>query len=237
MMSMGALAQEPVGGVPNAPHDPEAEARAAAYNVALEAKLAATSIFDFSIAYLVKDSVIAPDAAESERTLASVLGAQSFSTWDEFIAQNEQTPFQIILIHNSFYDQVDVEFTRHAYRHQVIIAGIGMAFEQMVEITGDKCQRNPNPHLKPEQTHNWMMYFTYSVTLEEERYRPIVTEATLETCRENFDTGETMVDVLHGVSHSPIINPLGDMRNFTNRLRFVGTIHYNLIGNKVVKQP
>jgi len=232
-LSSAAIAQEPAGDVPNGEYDPEADAREAAYYAALEAKLAATSIFDYSIAYLVKQEAVLSDSVVSEVFLTTTIGAQPFHSWDEFVAQNDQLPFQLILIHDSFYDQVDTAFTQNAYRNQVIIIGIGMPFEHVVEVTGDRCQMNPNPQLKQEEAKDWVMYFTYSLVLEDSRYREVVNEAAVEKCRGNFDTGESFVDLRHGITHFPIPDPVRSPSYLQSYLVFISIDRYGIEGNNV----
>lgn len=200
MMSLTTFAQEPTGAVTTSqPADPEASAAAAAEAAWLH-EMMSRNIFDFNIAYLVKEGTVSADLIESEGSLNRMLGAQPFYSWEAFANQNEQTPFQIILIHESFYDQVDVEFTRHAYRHQVILIGVGMPFEHLVEITGDRCRKNPNPHVQ-ELASEMILFFTYTVFLEDEQYRNHVNERMLGACKDDYDTKNTEVSVLVGTTH------------------------------------
>jgi len=231
-LSSAAIAQEPAGYVPNGEYDPEADAREAAYYAALEAQLAATSIFDFSIAYLVKQEAVLSDSVVSEVFLTTTIGAQPFHSWDEFVAQNDQLPFQIILIHDSFYDQVDTAFTQNAYRNQVIIIGIGMPFEHLVEIAGDKCQSNPNPHLAKDADER-ILYFTYSLILEDAAYRDSVNEAVIDECKNNFDTGETTASLMRGTSNFWISDLIRPPTYLESRLLFAVVDHYGIEGNNV----
>lgn len=200
-LSMNAVAQEPSGAVTTSgPSDPETQAVAAAAEEFWAREMESRNIFDFNIAYLISKDTVAPDVIESEQSLSHMIGAQPFYTWETFTAANELTPFQIILIHDSFYEQVEVEFTRHAYRHQVVLIGIGMPFEHLVEITGDYCQTEPNPAYR-DQAHEFVLFFTYAVTLEDERYREQVNERMLGACKDDYDTNGTGVDILVGVTH------------------------------------
>jgi len=206
-LSSVAFAQEPAGAVTNEPEpDPVSEAAQQAYEAEWQREFESRSVFDFNIAYLVKEGSISPDRLESSESLATMIGAQPFYSWDSFLTQNEQTPFQIILIHDSLYDQIDHSVTQHAYRNQVIIIGIGMPFEHLVEITGDHCQKNPNPHLAKE-ADKMVLYFTYIVNVADESLRPTIDQAFLDNCSEKPDIGDAPVTV-ETTATNPLISDL-----------------------------
>lgn len=109
-----------------------------------------------------------------------------------------------MLVHDSAYDQLDTEWTQYAYRNQVILVGIGMTFEHYLELTGDRCLKEPNPHLADE-AGEWVLLFTYSVQYKDESQRIQLDPAAFISCRGRPPVvGETYEGVMHGSLNWPL---------------------------------
>ena len=201
--------QEPIptlepDGVPVAPPvDPSIEATAQALEAEWILEYQSRSIFDFNIAYLVIPDAIPENSLMSEQSFSETFGAQIIHSWDEFITQNGQHPFQILLIHDSIYDQLDVTWTQEAYRNKVIIVGIGMPFEHLVEVIGDRCVKHPNP-TSEDNFASRMMLISYAVTVDNEDYRSLIDQFVLSECRDNFDLGDVQYGVFKGRTNYPL---------------------------------
>jgi hypothetical protein len=112
-----------------------------------------------------------------------------------------------VLVHDSVYDQLDTEWTQYAYRNQVILVGIGMPFEHHVEMTGDRCLKEPNPHLADE-AEDWVLLFTYSVQYKDESQRVPLDPSAFTSCRGKPPVvGETYGGVMHGNLNYPLTGP------------------------------
>lgn len=211
--SFSAIAQQatPIaepGAVPNAPTlEPAAEATAQALEAAWIADYESRSIFDLRVAYLIGTNAAIENDVMSAEAFNETLGAVIVHTWDEFIAENDREAFQIVLVHDSAYDQLDTEWTQYAYRNQVILVGIGMPFEHHVEMTGDRCLKEPNPHLADE-ADDWVLLFTYSVQYKDESQRVLLDPSAFTSCRGKPPVvGETYDGVMHGNLNYPLTEP------------------------------
>lgn len=189
------------GAVADGPIDPDIEATTQAVEAEWEQEYNSRNLLDFSVAYLIAPDATTSDSLISPQAFAELYGAQAVHSWDDFIAQDDLRPFQIILIHDSFYEQIDTLWTQQAYRNKVIIVGIAIQYEHLVEITGDHCLYNPNPQI-PYDTR-WL-YFAYSVKLEDESYREYVNQQELEICDDDYSLGGLTLEVLHGLSNFPL---------------------------------
>lgn len=228
-----AAAQEPSntpepGGIADAPYDPVAEATGQAIEDAYLREKASRSIFDFHIAYLIAPDAIAPDNVFSEQAVTETLGAVPFSSWEEFSAQNELFPFQILLIHGSMYEDIDTQWTRWAYRNRVMFAGLSTTFEQMAEITGDYCLIDYN--LSGQKTSDTLWFFQYAVSLDNPQLREIVHLHELQLCDEKYGIKGISFSVLHGIKDLSIRGSdalEGLARSFITR-----SMDYGIVGQK-----
>lgn len=168
------------------------------------AELSNRTIFDFNVAYLIVEGAASSDSLVSAESIAGVTGASVISKWEDFIAQNAQQPFHIVLIHGSMYDQVDKAWMSSAYRNKIFVVGINMPFANLADLVNDRCLQDPNPGAL-ENFGNLYLYFTFDVELENESYRELVTQSELETCNDDY-TGTGFVSVNHGTVSLPIIN-------------------------------
>ena len=218
------------GGVPDAPTlEPEVQATADALEAEWEQKYESRNIFDYYIAYLIGPDATEPDHYISAQAVEAEMGAVIFHSWDEFIAQNDMHPFQIILLHGSMIDQIDTEWTQLAYRNRVILVGMAMPYDEYVDITGDRCLYEPNPHLA-EFIDRTAIIFSYAVHLENESLRPIIDEHELQLCSEDYDFPDEPYLVVHGLGMD-IFSEIQSIMFLSNRL-LIETMDYNVKGNK-----
>lgn len=136
---------------------------------------------DFRVAYLIAPQALPAESPLSSENVASTTGAQIFGDWKAFAAQNEEQPFQIVLIHESMVDQVDVAVTQAAYRSQTLLMGVGVSFPQWVEITGDFCAEEPNPAYR-QLADEMILMFSYVYEVSDEALVPRIHEVYLEQC-------------------------------------------------------
>jgi hypothetical protein len=216
------------GGIDDAPYDPTLEATSQAVEDAYERELASRSIFDFHVAYLIAPNAIQPESLMSQESFAELFGAVPIASWEEFLEQDDLLPFQVVLVHESMYQDIDTTWTQEAYRNRIMIAGVGITFEQMVEITGDHCIANPYPHLA-HKSSEMSLVFSYDVTIEDQAKREVVHEHELESCDENFSIEESF-GIKHGVTHVPMTS-----RSFVEAIGYVfvvDSIDSGVVGNK-----
>jgi hypothetical protein len=159
------------------------------------------SIQNYRIAYLIDTAAVPSDSFVSADTITTLTGAVVLSSWEAFLEANNEQTFEIVLVHSSLYDRVDVEWTREAYRNKIILVGFNLTYQQLSELTGDRCTRNP--FKRTPTSADTFLYFTYSLELEDERYRESIHQAVLETCT-NYDAGGTWTQLKHGVTGFPI---------------------------------
>lgn len=139
------------------------------------------SVYDFRIAYLVAPDALPDDHIVSGRMVTELTGAQVFGDWETFAAENEAEPFQILLIHDSMYEQIDVTVTQAVYRNRVIIFGMGMPIEHLVEITGNRCREEVKHAESPvyrQYAYEMFITFEYVAEIGDESLRPLVDEMT-----------------------------------------------------------
>lgn len=192
------------GGVENGPTlEPAAQATADARDAAWLDEYESRSLHDYRVAYL-----IAPDASlgtpfMAADVIAESLGAVIFHTWDDFAADNEQSPFQFILFHDSIYDEVDLEWTQWAYRNQRMLVGIGTPFDHYVEITGERCQKDPNPH-RATVAHTYVILFTYTWIYNDERQRVEIDPEAVECGSRHPSVHSRTASLMHGGGSFPL---------------------------------
>jgi hypothetical protein len=196
------------GAVLNVPTiEPAIQATADALEAAWIADYESRSIFDLRVAYLIGFDAMPEESVMSETSFAETLGAVVVHTWDDLIVENDREAFQIVLVHDSAYDQLDTEWTQYAYRNQVILVGIGMPFEHHVEMTGDRCLKEPNPHLADE-AEDWVLLFAYSAQYKDESQRVPLDPSAFTSCRGRPPVvGETYDGVMHGSLNYPLTEP------------------------------
>ena len=234
-------AQQPVptpepGAVLNPPTlEPSVLATAQANEQAWQAEFESRSPFDFYIAYL-----IAPDAAlgselMSEQSFIDTFGAKVFHSWNAFAEQNELTPFQIVMIHGSAYDFLDLDWTRWAYRNQVILVGVGTSFEHYIEITGDRCVKDPNPSLA-DRAQLQIMTFTYSWIYKDESRRTQIDPADLASCENRVQpVDSSLASVMHGRGSFLLDGP--EWLNVLVGQLMGDSIYYQLVGTTPRSAP
>lgn len=218
----------PIGqsGLPPSTLPPPIAATGQVYSATHDAQYRDRTPGDFHIAYLIAEGAAAPESLISEQTFARFFGAQPIHSWDAFAAQNAQQPYQIILIHDSLYEQIDKTWTQWAYRNRVLLIGISMPFEHLVEITGDRCQENVNRRMFEEYEHLYLI-FAYNVELEDESYHERIDEQYLELCTQNPDLEGSPAHVYQTLGNAPItqIESLNSLRNHL----MISAVEYKLI--------
>lgn len=211
-----ASAQDPAptlepGAVPDAPLlEPSMQATADALEAAWVLERESRSITDFRIAYLIAPGAVTADSLMSEQSFSAVLGAEVIHDWDTFSQTAIDDPYQMVLIHDSAYDMIDTAWTQHAYRNGIIIAGIGMPFEHLVEITGDRCVKPTNPSYA-DQYADWVIMFSYvivgvDVSKLDESVRSAIDFHWLTDCSDELSIAQSF-GVLHGVANFPLTYP------------------------------
>jgi hypothetical protein len=191
---------------------PDIQATSDAWHREFQNLLNSRTITDFNALYLLAkgaaDEVVAPEV------FAEYFGSTAFYSWEDFLASEAQEPADILLIHGSMADQVDIEWTRAAFRRNVMIAGITMPFENLREITGDRCVRTPSNLLKYSANAVYVITFVVEIEPQYARYRDDIITAELETCR------DYQADFPYGLTHGTIISPLharpDNFRNLVN---------------------
>lgn len=229
-----ALAQDPIptpapGAVLHPPTiEPSVLATAQANEQAWQTEFESRSPFDFYIAYLIAPDAVLGSELMSEQSFIDAFGAQVFHSWDAFAAQNALTPFQIVMIHGSAYEFLDLDWTRWAYRNNILLVGVGVRFEQLVEITDDRCEKMPNPFYMKDQFSVWILIFTYTVALDDESYRDHVDHTQLVACNDDYEVGNSYVQVTKGTTNFPLRRPdflelfVGNIVGATMDYRIVG---------------
>lgn len=205
-------AQEPVpttepGVVLDAPHDPVAQATSEALEQQDIEERNRINIFDFQIAYLIAEDVVTDDSLVSPATFEQVFGAQSFHSWASFVEQDAVQPFQIIMIHDSLYAEVDTIWTQTAYRNRIILVGISMSYDHLVEITGDRCQNSKFIESYLSRFENKWLYFNYIYGFEDQSYKAYVDEQVLEACNDSLtaeDVGGSSGFISQGLANLEI---------------------------------
>jgi hypothetical protein len=162
----------------------------------LEAEFLSRSILDYRIAYLVADDAEFRSEVITPENISTQMGAEVVNTWDEFLHLNEEQPFQIVLIHVSMLEQIDLEWTHNAYKNRVILVGINFDHEQMQEMTGDRCIKNMNPQIDINDYTASFKIFTYTVVADPELLEAIH-HAELVACGD-YDARGATTGVRHG---------------------------------------
>lgn len=166
-----------------------------------DADLYSRVIFDYRIAYLIAENNDQSDSTFSSANMTHYTGSQTFYSWAEFIEQNTEEPFSVVVVHSSSYDSLDPQWFYEAYRSNVIIIGLNLTYDQMVVLTGDECLDNPNPGYKFKG--DFFNHLVYHIHLQDESYREIINQAELHDCNSDYSTGGTRASVSHGTSQIP----------------------------------
>ncbi len=155
------------------------------------------SIFDFRVAYLIDEELPETDLL-SVSNVSRLTGAVAFDDWDEFLKQFEEIPFQIILVHDSMVDAVNLMWMHNAYRSSMMIVGINTGFQRYVDMVGDWCIRALAPYLTGRKTRNSWVYSNYQVITNSLIVRLRVNQAYLVDCTKEFDSEGASIWIGHG---------------------------------------
>jgi hypothetical protein len=140
-------------------------------------------------------------------------------TWEQFLALDNQQPFNIILIHHSMLQQVDLDWMSAAYR-----SGIDVRRSELGQLVGDRCLGKAERELLDHVDHTFL-YFTYNVTLENEAYRDYVHQRALEDCDEDFK-GIGKAFITHGTHEFPIATE-AEIEHMA-KVMLVDTVNYDI---------
>lgn len=112
-------------------------------------------------AYLIAaDATVNPLIAAE--TLETQFGTRAVHSWDDFLALNDEKPFEAVFIHVSMADQVDSEWLSHAYRNEVFITGFNLREKQLAALIGDHCRKLPEQELLDFGDSDTAIHFIYS---------------------------------------------------------------------------
>lgn len=193
--------EEPDG--PSVPISPEQEAEIEAAAKARYDDFLSRSIFDYRVAYLIKDDLLKDKSLVSGANIAAISGAVLISSWDEFAQSNAEQPFQVVLLHQSMVGEIDLEWAREAYRSGVIIVGMNVEVAQLAEIVGDFCMAKE--HKTNFGDRDSYVYLIYVVLSAQAEALSSIHAAALETCSDAAITAGA--GIIHGAAASYIESP------------------------------
>lgn len=228
------------GMTPNPAERAQIEATSAAYEQAFLAELAKRDIFDFQVVYLIASTTPIAVMEMPPDLFVEKTGAHIVHTWEDFLKINEELPVQVIFLHVSMLDQVDVEWMHHAYRNKVMIYGIGTPGDALKEVIGDYCFKTPNQHVKDfdEMQRTWFIQFIYAVKFSDAHtpeeiahYKPMVDQDRLVHCSKNYTNEKISVEVMYGAGSSPL--NFEGMFDAMVRTIITTSLDYEILGNKV----
>lgn len=183
------------------------------------------SIFDYRIAYLIAADTDPGNEVITAENMAETVGAEAVHTWEDFVTLNDEQPFQIILAHVSMLEAIDLEWMHHAYRQNVLVAGISVSREQMQALTGDFCLKEMNPHRKVSDFTGFLRVYIYSVYAVDESLYEAIHQAELIDCT-GYDARGTTTGVIHGQTESEL-EEQWQMDQFA-KLLISNTMNYDL---------
>lgn len=161
-----------------------------------QAEFESRSIFDYRVAYLIEAEVEVTNQIVDSQNINEFTGAEVFHVWEDFLRVNEEQSFQIVLVHISMLEQIDLEWTHEAYRNNTILIGINFSHDELSMMTGDACLKDMNPQIKVSDYTASFRYFLYSVMADENLFETIH-QATLINCTD-YDADGATTGVTHG---------------------------------------
>ncbi len=194
-----------------------ADAQTQAYNEVWVEKFLSRNLTDFNIAYLITENATTHDIYVSADYMAEQTGARVISDWNTFEKLNEETAFQIIFIHESMLDRVDVEWFKEAYRSGVIIAGINIDVDPLADLIGDVCMgKKHDTEFLDQDFYVYLMYHaevtdpqhgTASMdSVEYQKALDSIHHSSLETC-DDPELGHLSGGATHGATASWVESP------------------------------
>lgn len=188
-------AQEPIAPAPDVPLGPTEEVRAAEQ---MAVDVASRKPSDFRIEFFIAPDALASADYLSMGDLLTELDVTPTTDWESFSLKEGYEGTQIVIVDQSALDFVDREWMREAYRSRVIIVGMDLSYEEMVELTGEHCSGVDN---RVEFKHHfWIFEYTYSVELGGEMLaeidddlEQIIYESATETCIYKSSKDERLV--------------------------------------------
>lgn len=133
-----------------------------------------------------------PAADVLERSFGAVVAPR----WDDVLAAAADAPIDVLIVHKSRFDQVDIEWTYEAYRAETTIVAFDLSFENLQTLTGDTCLKEPNRGLRGIFP-NRFLYFNLAVRLDNPNYRESLIRTLIDECSDDWDI-PGRVDVAYG---------------------------------------
>ncbi|MCU0499056.1 MAG: hypothetical protein MUF87_17020, partial [Anaerolineae bacterium] len=159
---------------------------------------------------------VAPDRFTAPQSVREIFGADLFYSWEAFAEANLVSPYHVVFIHNSIFEQVDLTWTNWAYRNQIMLVGFSMPFDRIIALTGDQCITEINKGIW-DDVEETITFYTYSIQLEDERYRAQIDERKLIYCDEQFDLNDTSAGLSKGSSLCGITR-IEDLTSLVSRI-------------------
>lgn len=155
------------------------------------------SIFNYRVGYLITHEARRQINTLTPGRVATQAGAIPVGDWERFVALHDQKPFDIVMLHASMYDEVDLDWFYEAYRSNIIIIGLNMPHEQMSILTGDLCIENPNPLPMDDARGDFIVAYTLAIETDNESDRPAIIHSKTQTCDDDY-AASGYANVLHG---------------------------------------
>lgn len=178
-------AQEPLAPHPDVPLGPTEEEMRAAEQMA--ADIASREPSDFQIEFFITPDALATADYLSMGDLLTELDVTPTTDWEAFSLKEGHEDTQIVIIDQSALGFVDREWLREAYRSRVIIVGMDLTYDEMVELTGDQCSGIANG--VEFKHHFWIFEYKYTVELDgkavseiDDELEQLIHESATETC-------------------------------------------------------
>lgn len=208
-------AQEPLVPPPDVPLGPTEEEMRAAEQMA--ADIASREPSDFQIEFFIAPDALATTDYLSMGDLLTELDVTPTTDWESFSLKEGHEDTQIVIVDQSALGFVDLEWLREAYRSRVIIVGMDLTYEEMVDLTGDRCSGVDNG--AEFKHHLWIFNYMYTVELDgkelpeiDDELEQLIHESATESCiaKRNEDVRLVQrpesVSIVQGFSFRPIVD-------------------------------
>ncbi len=188
---------------PSATLAPEEEERIQRGISDLEADLTSRSVLHYRIAYLIAADEAVRNEVFSEDVIVKLTGANVFHEYEEFAAVHSATPFEIVLLHTSMYDNIDREWGGSAFQNNVIFMGLDVSIGQLAELFGNNCFTDVE-QTWPEEWH-WVNVLGYQIDVENPDDYEAVKKELLTNCGVGDDVSDQTFQVNYHVETLPLV--------------------------------
>lgn len=222
-------AQEPLAPPPDVPLGSTEEEMRAAEQMA--ADIASRRPSDFQIEFFIAPDALATADYLSMGDVFRELDVTPTTDWETFSLKEGREDTQIVIVDQSALGFVDREWLREAYRSRVIVVGMDLTYEEMVELTGDQCSGVDNE--AEFKHHLWIFKYIYTVELDgkmlsaiDDELEQLIHESATETCISKSSKDDRLVKrpesvfIGQGFTFGPIINETW-VENLANQLMFL----------------